>query len=93
MSGGHFDYKNYALHDIADQIQNVIDNNDSEEKDEWGQRKGRAYRPEVIEQFCAAVLLLRSAAIWVHRVDYLLSDDDGEDSFLQRLAEDLEKLK
>ncbi len=93
MSGGAFEYKQYVLHDIADQIQNVIDNNDSTEKNQWGDTIGRCYPPAVIEELAIGVRMLRLAAVYAHRVDYLLSGDDGEDSFLSRLAEDLEKLQ
>ena len=93
MSGGHFEYKQYVLHDIADQIQNVIDNNDSTEKNQWGENKGRGYPPAVIEELAMGVRQLRRAAVYAHRADYLLSGDDCEESFLKRLTEDLEKLK
>jgi len=93
MSGGAFCYKQYALHDIADQIQNVIDNNSSTEKNQWGENKGRGYPSVVIEEFAMAVRLLRRAGVYAHRIDYLLSCDDSEDSFLKRMAEDLEKLE
>jgi hypothetical protein len=33
------------------------------------------------------------AEIYAQRIDWLLSGDDGEDSFRERLKEDLEKLK
>ena len=39
-----------------------------------------------------AVDLLRSAAIYVQRIDWLVSGDDGEDSFHRRLQKELEKL-
>jgi len=93
MSGGHFDYKQYALQDIADQIGEVIVNNDSTEKNQWGENKGHSYPPAVIEELEMALRVLRRAAVYVHRVDYLLSGDDSEESFIRRLAEDLEKLK
>lgn len=93
MSGGHFDYKQYVLHDIADQIQNVIDNNDITGKNEWGERIGNGYPPKVIEKFSDAILALKIAGVYAHRIDYLLSCDDGENTFLQRLADDLEALK
>jgi hypothetical protein len=32
------------------------------------------------------------AQVYAHRVDWLLSGDDGEESFLRRLAEDLKNL-
>lgn len=33
------------------------------------------------------------AAIYVQRIDWLLSDDDGEDNFHERLKEELDALK
>ena len=93
ISGGAFDYSQYVLIDIADQIQNVIDNNDSTEKDQWGDRVGHGYSKQVIEEFAMAVRTLRRAHVYAQRADWLLSSDDGEDDYLTRLAEDLEKLK
>lgn len=51
------------------------------------------YPIEVIEKFKEAVDILRKAEIYAHRVDWLLSGDDGEDTFLKRLERDLENLK
>lgn len=93
MSGGHFSHRDWVIDDIASQIKNVIDNNASTEKNEWGEDKGHHFHDAVIEEFAIAVRTLRRSAVYAHRVDYLLSGDDGEDSFLQRLAEDLEALK
>lgn len=50
------------------------------------------YPDEVIEKFKEAVAILRKAAIYAHRIDYLLSGDDGEEAFLKRLQEELEQL-
>jgi len=50
------------------------------------------YSDEVIEEFKRAVYYLKKAQIYAHRVDYLLSGDDGEESFLKRLNEDINKL-
>ena len=51
------------------------------------------YPDEVIEKFKEAVKILRAAETYAHRIDWLLSNDDGEDSFLRRLKEDLEALE
>lgn len=89
MSGGRFDYKQYHINEIADSIERVL--------------KGE---PWVDEEFCVdlstqeavrnkmkeAVKALRIAAIYAHRVDYLISGDDGEESFLTRLEDDLKEL-
>ena len=78
MSGGHFDYAQYKIGDIADSIEQLI----SEDED------GR-YTEETIVQFCTALWLLRRAQIYAQRIDWLVSCDDGEDSFHKRLAHDL----
>ncbi len=50
------------------------------------------YPDEVIEKFKEAVDILRKAEVYAHRIDWLLSGDDGEETFLKRLKEDLEKI-
>lgn len=52
-----------------------------------------SYPEEILQKFKEGVQLLRIAEIYVQRIDYLLSGDDGEESFLERLKEDLTKTK
>jgi len=92
MSGGHFEYQQYRLHDIASQIKELIASNDDESLNEWGYRRGHGYSAETIEKFKIAVDTLEKAAIMAQRVDWLVSGDDGEDSFHHRWAEELEEL-
>ncbi|MCX6602531.1 MAG: hypothetical protein NTV52_02940 [Acidobacteria bacterium] len=84
MSGGHFDYKQYQIEDIAVEIDEVIEANDDKTLNEWGQRRGNGYPPEIIEKFREAAHTLRQAAEMAQRIDWLLSGDDCEDSFLRR---------
>jgi hypothetical protein len=51
------------------------------------------YPDEVIVEFKNAYEALRKAEIYAQRIDWLLAGDDGEESFLQRLKEDMEVLK
>lgn len=37
------------------------------------------------------VPIIKKAKIYLDRIDWLLAGDDGEDSFLKRIVEDLEK--
>jgi hypothetical protein len=92
MSGGHFGYKQYEIGYIADEVQGLIDSNDSTERNDWGDPVGRGYPPEVIERFLEAVSVLRRAQVYAQRIDWLVSGDDGEGSFVTRLRADLEKL-
>lgn len=48
---------------------------------------------ETIKEFKKGVELLKKAQVYAQRIDYLLSGDDGEDNFHQRLKEDLANLK
>lgn len=93
MSGGHFDYDQYRIDQIAEDISQIIRNNKNEELDEWGSKKGYFFPDEVIEEFKKAVQILDTAYVYVQRIDYLLSGDDGEDSFHSRLKEELNSLK
>lgn len=89
MSGGHFGYEQYKIGQIADDIQLLIDTNLSTEKNSYGDTIGRNYPPEVVDKFREAVKVLRMAHVYAQRIDWLVSDDDGPNSFLVRLEEDL----
>lgn len=88
MSGGHFNYKQYELGYIVDEIEQQIINNDLH-KEAWDP----LYSKETIAEFRNAIYYLKKAQIYAQRVDWLLSADDGEDTFHSRLREELSKLE
>lgn len=108
MSGGRFSYDQYKIGYIADEIEHEIEKSgrpktreelkeESWRDPDWYRRYPEElnhykYSDEVIEKFKEGVKILRKAQIYAHRIDYLLSSDDGEESFLERLKEELEKL-
>lgn len=92
MSGGHFNYKQHTLLDMADDIGSFVLSNDSKEKNEFGDNIGNRYRPETIAEFEKAVKALKLAYVYAQRIDWLLSGDDGEDSFHKRLQAQLKEL-
>lgn len=51
------------------------------------------YPEEVQKIFRDGIEILKKAEIYAHRIDWYLSGDDGEDSLIKRLKEDLEKIK
>ncbi len=51
------------------------------------------YSKETLDEFRKAIKILRTAAIYAQRIDWLVSDDDGEESFHRRLKEELDKLE
>ena len=92
MSGGHFNYKQSEILEIAKEIDHLIYVNGSSEKDARGVALHAAYPPDVIQKFRVASRKLKKAYIYAQRIDWLVSGDDGEGSFKVRLAEDLRKL-
>ena len=93
MSGGYFQYDQDRIGRIAETVQTLIENNDSDEKDRWGERLGSDFPPEIIARFREAVAALRRAEVYAQRIDWLMSGDDGEGSFLQRLDEELRAIE
>ena len=109
MSGGAFDYDQYKIGYIADQIEEVIVKNGLEKTreelkneswrdDSWYDKYPEdkfhyKYPDEVIEKMKEAVKALKIAQEYAQRVDWLLSGDDGEESFLSRLEENLKKIE
>jgi len=100
MSGGHFDYVQYRINDIVNSIEEIISRNNLEiaeedkPKDKWGfyEESYYEYPPHIIEEFKNAVKYLKIAQVYAQRVDWLVSGDDGEESFISRLKEDLKEL-
>jgi disulfide oxidoreductase YuzD len=108
MSGGAFDYNQYKIGYIADQIEETVVKNGVEKtpeelKEHWidpdwykkypEDKFHYKYPDEVIEKMKEAVKALKIAQVYAQRVDWLLSGDDGEESFLRRLDDELKKLE
>ena len=92
MSGGHFNYEQYKISQIADDIDQLVRDNNNEERNEWGDTKGNNFSAETIAEFKKGIEILKQAYVYAQRIDWLISGDDGEDTFHERLKDDLEKL-
>jgi hypothetical protein len=90
MSGGTFNGDNYRINDIAEKIREVIETNN--DINEYGD-PGRGYSEQTISKFRHTVDLLNKVSVMVHRIDYLLAGDDGEDDFHERLDEELKEIE
>jgi hypothetical protein len=93
---------------IIDPIERLIENNGREKteqelkeeswhSDDWYERYPEdkfyyKYPDDIVDEFKKAVHYLKMAQIYTQRIDLLVSGDDGEDSFRERLKADLEKL-
>ena len=108
MSGGTFDYNQRRIRDIAELVEFEIAisgkpksqrelKDESWRKDDWYERYPEdlthyQLRDEILVEFKNAYEILRKAEIYAQRIDWYLAGDDGEDSFLERLKEELDDL-
>lgn len=92
MSGGHFNYYQRHIADIIEKLDEVIELNGKpvpEKTSQFDSDYYYDYSPETITKFKEGLYYLNKAQIFAQRIDWLLSSDDGEDTFHKRLAEDL----
>jgi len=104
MSGGSFDYNQYHIEEIADEIEWALDRQGKEKdrEDLWMQQEYyekypeeklyETYPKDVQDRMKEAVRVLRMAHVYAQRVDWYLSGDDGDDNFIKRLATELNSL-
>jgi hypothetical protein len=94
---------------IIEPIESLIENNGREKTkeelkeeswrgDDWYEKYPEdkfhyKYPDDIVDEFKNAVYYLKIAQIYTQRIDWLVSGDDGEDSFRRRLEEELNKIK
>jgi hypothetical protein len=77
MSGGYFNHQQYVIKEIANDIEEYLKLNEYE------------YSKQTIEEFKRAITVLNTAYIYAQRIDWILSGDDGEESFHEILNDEL----
>lgn len=105
MSGGAFDYNQFKIRQIHEDIQQELDKQgrekpkeeliyfDKEYFDKYPEERFECvYREDVQKIFKDGIEALKIAEIYAQRIDWYLSGDDGEDSLVSRLKSDLEEL-
>ena len=78
MSGGHFDYIQNRLGEVMEEIQELMDSGE--------------YSSEVVDKIEEGLRSVQLAQCFITRIDWLASDDDGEESFLKRLDSELDMI-
>jgi hypothetical protein len=108
MSGGTFDYNQRRIREIADRVEHEIAlsgtpkterelEEESWRNDDWYKNYPEdlnhyAYPDEIMAEFKKGYEILRKAEIYAQRMDWLIACDDGNESFLERLREELDIL-
>lgn len=108
MSGGHWNYIQHKLTDVIEDLDRLIKKNgklktkeelkdEGWRNDDWYEKYPEdkyhyRYTPEAIKEFKKAIPIIKKAQVYMQRLDWLFSGDDGEESFLERLGEELQNL-
>ena len=77
MSGGYFDYQQYNIQFIIEQLEEFL------------QAPDHNYSEETLKQFKQGLEYLKLAWIFTQRICWLLSGDDGEETFHNHLSSKL----
>lgn len=117
MSGGHFDYQQYKIEEIADSVEVYLNGHELDERDledyERDYEKGwydedtikyirkhkrtipnhMEFGNDTLKELRKGLKILRKAYVYAQRIDWLISGDDGEETFLERLKKDLKEIK
>ncbi len=101
MSGGTFDYWQNNIEYIVDRIKEAIQESGKEVPEKFWDDFMRKYPEErmcqtfyekTLRRFEEGIYILKKAYIYAQRIDWLLAHDDGEESFEERLSEELAAL-
>lgn len=104
MSGGFYNYKQFQLRELWQEMQDQLDRQGKEKTteelylskeyyDEYPEDKLHPKFSEGIQEVLKeAIKYLKVAEVYTQRLDWFFSGDDGEQTFLERLEKDLQKL-
>ncbi len=85
MSGGHFQYQQFRLNDLADEVDAYILRCTSDETDEYG------YKPTMSPEALDCLRLCRDTLIkagdMLHSVDWCICGDTCEETMIREIRE------
>ena len=89
MSGGAFDYQNYRLDDISQEIQHRLAHRKKKDEDGWTYNLD----PQAATRLRFLQKILKILSDTLYSADYLLCGDYGTDEFVKDFDRDLKKIK
>ena len=99
MSGGTFNNNQSRILNIIERLEHEIEINGKKIEyepghipNDWDLESHYEYPPDIISEFRNGVRILKQAYVYAQRIDWLLSGDDGKETFRKRLKQDLAQL-
>lgn len=104
MSGGHFDYVQHTLSDTIDKLYRILEDQELvkvRSNECYGSEDCQCPECYYIEEFSRETIkeikktldLTQMTQLYLNRVDWLISGDDDEDTFHERILSDLLSLR
>ena len=96
MSGGAFEYKQYKIQDLIEDMENLLVRLDKEPIDSFECDSLKRYVDDselFKNKIKENIRYLKRAYIFTQRTDWFISGDDCEENFYERLKEEIEKLE
>ena len=88
MSGGYFDYKEYNIEYIANELEDKIEG----EKERIKEEDPFCCSPQMVEEMERILKRLREDYVLVSNLDYYLDGDMDEKRYFEKTENDLKKL-
>ena len=82
MSGGCFDGVEYKMMNAAEELEEILKNSDNQ-----------LYPTDQRKAMERGLNILKLATIYLRRIDWYVSGDDGDETFLERLSDDIREYK
>lgn len=103
MSGGYFNYAQNNITNIICKLEEALEQQGKEipKEERWmpedyykkypEEKHYPVYSEKLQQEFKKGLLCLKKAKIYAQRIDWFLSSDDSEETFYQRLHEELKQ--
>ena len=89
MSGGTFDYIQFRLTEVVERIKDLIKHNDEMVEGFVPYH----FEQKTLDEFETAIYKIKEAQVYMQRIDWLCAGDDGEETFHERLKEELDEIQ
>ena len=83
MSGGYYSHTDYTVGEFADSLRKAIAK--TRRKEEYYDY----YSDDFLNEMITAYNMARELKLRLHRIDWVLSGDDGEDNYFKRLPNEM----
>ena len=80
MSGGCWNYVQHQVQDVIDDLEHTLEVNEE------------CFSEDTLIELEVAIRFIKMAKVYIVRADWLLAGDDSEETFKERLSEDLKEV-